>query len=136
MPKFRRGAPRPKGAGRRPGSKNLIPLAAKEAVHQALNEGMGAVAYLSKLKKSKIASDRQAFVHLVGKLIPRETVVDADVAVSGLAQPSVKVVLPFNGRCDPSLLGNSAHHETELEYARRIIAEHERAERAAGNDSE
>jgi hypothetical protein len=95
MAKFKRGAPRPECAGRKPGSKNRIPLAAKEAVHQALNDGAGAVAYLLKLKHSKVATDRQAFVHLVGKLIPREVVGDFSVTDDA---PRVIIYLPDNGR--------------------------------------
>lgn len=71
---------KPKTGGRKPGTPNRIPVAAKEAVIQALNDGAGAVAYLLKLKNSKIASDRQAFLHLVGKIITRT--IEADLSVS------------------------------------------------------
>lgn len=96
--RFKKGQPRPAGAGRKIGSKNKIPVAAKEAIHLALNDGKGAVHYLCKMKNSKISSDRAAFMHLVGKLVPREL----DVDVTDVGQPPVVVMLPDNGRGPPN----------------------------------
>lgn len=111
--KFKKGAPKPPDSGRKPGSKNRIQLAAKEAVHQALNDGAGAVAYLLKLKHSKVATDRQAFVHLVGKLIPREIAGGLDVNLP--APGRVMVVLPYNNR-------SPAPGETQAEFDARYKA--------------
>jgi hypothetical protein len=94
MPKFRKGEPRPPNAGRRIGSKNKIPLAAKEAIVQALNADGGAVAYLRRMKNSKVGSDRAAFMHLVGKLVPREI----DIDLPDERQVPVIVTMPYNGR--------------------------------------
>jgi hypothetical protein len=81
--------------GRRLGSKNKIPLAAKEAIVQALNAGRGgAVGYLVKMKNSKVGSDRAAFMHLVGKLVPREI----DIDLPDERQVPVIVTMPYNGR--------------------------------------
>lgn len=95
MPRFKRGDPRPPNAGRKIGSKNRIPVAAKEAIHRALNAGDGAVAYLTKMRDSRVGSDRAAFMHLVGKLVPREIEVDLP---PGDGQVPVTVFMPYNER--------------------------------------
>lgn len=53
-------------------------------------------------------------------------------------EPPVRVVVPFNHRCDPSLLGAAAHHESLAEWVVRVVADVEREQSAkasaAGED--
>jgi hypothetical protein len=93
--RFARGGPG--GPGRRRGSKNRIPVDARKAIHEALNAPPGAVSFLTKLRNSRVASDRAAFLHLVARTIPREVTIEGGLDL-GDGQPQVVVVLPDNGR--------------------------------------
>ena len=71
MPRFQKGKPRPAKSGRRPGSKNRITLAVREAVLEALNTGEGAVSFFLKLKNGS-AESKRTFAHICARLIPHE----------------------------------------------------------------
>ena len=65
-----------------------------------------------------MGKNRTAFyVHLFAKLIPKQ--IDGDLSVNVSEGPLVKVILPFNDRCDPALLGDTLHRETRAECAAR-----------------
>lgn len=72
MAKFKRGEPRPKKSGRKPGSTNKIPKAVRQAIMEALDHGEGGTAFFLKLKDSRSAEDRRCFAHLCGRLLPLE----------------------------------------------------------------
>jgi hypothetical protein len=112
------------GPGRRRGSKNRIPVDARKAIHEALNAPPGAVSFLTKLRNSRVASDRAAFLHLVGKTIPRSIEADLSVAAEG---PELVVVLPSNGR---GPLPNETTEQYRARYEREVEA------RRDGNDSD
>lgn len=99
------------------GSRNRVPAKVEAMVLAALEDGKGGVAHLVKLKTSKVASDRAAFISLVARLIPRT--IEGDLAVTTTGEPTVRVVLPWNGRADPSLMGASLVRETEFEFGER-----------------
>jgi hypothetical protein len=84
------------GGGRRPGARNKTTMAVKQATLEALNYGKGAVHHLVRMRDSKTASDRSAFLHLCGKLIPRDVVIEGNVDLNDGQVPVV--VLPANGR--------------------------------------
>lgn len=94
MVKFKKGQRRPSGSGRRPGSKNKVNVAIRQAIHEALNAAPGAVVYLTRLRDSKTASDRAAFLHLVGRTLPRDVEMSFEVS----EEPQVVVYIPDNQR--------------------------------------
>jgi hypothetical protein len=57
--------------------------------------------------------------------------IEADIDLNTPTGPSIRVTLPFNHRCDPALLGDSAHQETAVEFALRVIEETEHEQRRA-----
>lgn len=96
MARFRKGQRKPARSGRKPGSRNKVNRSVREAIVISLNAGRGgAVGYMKKLKDSKIAADRAAYCHLLGRLIPQQLEADLSVAAEG---PELVVVLPSNGR--------------------------------------
>lgn len=107
--------------GRPLGARNRVPVKVEEMVLAALEDGKGGVAHLVKLKTSKVASDRAAFISLVARLIPRQ--IEGDLTLTTTGEPTVKVILPWNGRADVSLMGASLVRETEAEYKARTKAE-------------
>lgn len=114
MAKFKRGQRKPARSGRKRGSRNRVTVAAKQAVIEALNAKPGAVAYLTKLRNSRVAADRVAFVGLVGKLLPRQIEIEGIDLNDG--KPQVVVYLPDNKR-------GPINGESKEEYEERIRRE-------------
>ena len=83
-------------SGRPLGAKNKLPLKTAEAINLALNFGTGAVAWLVKMRDSRVASDRAAFMQLVARTLPREVVGEFDVTEHRPA--TVIFSAPYNGR--------------------------------------
>ena len=66
---FVKGQPRPPGAGRKPGSRNLTSQKLKEIVFEALQQqDGGAIGYLRK----QAIQEPRAFMALIGKLLPTQ----------------------------------------------------------------
>ena len=66
---FVKGQPRPPGAGRKPGSRNLTSQKLKEIVFKALEQQEGgAIGYL----KAQAVQEPRAFMALIGKLLPTQ----------------------------------------------------------------
>jgi hypothetical protein len=98
MAKFKKGQSKPPRSGRRKGTRNKTTVSVRRAVDLALNEPPGAVLYLKRMRDSKTASDRQAFLRLVERRLPR--VVEVEGVDLNDRQPPVLVVMPDNGRYD------------------------------------
>ena len=64
---FKKGEPRPKGAGRRPGSPNLVTRDLRQMVLGAL-DGAGGMQYL----QQQASENPQAFLGLVGRCLPKD----------------------------------------------------------------
>jgi hypothetical protein len=106
------------GPGRPPGSRNKVtPL--RQAFASAFDK-LGGEAMLLKVAR-RYPRD---FLALAVRLEPR--LFSGDIDVSGPTEPAVRVVLPWNGRCDSALLAGVAHQETETECVLRIVEEVER----------
>jgi len=66
---FVKGQPRPPGAGRKPGSRNLTSQKLRELVFKALEQQEGgAIGYL----KTQAVQEPRAFMALIGKLLPTQ----------------------------------------------------------------
>jgi len=66
---FVKGQPRPPGAGRKPGSRNLTSQKLRELVFKALEQQEGgAIGYL----KMQAVQEPRAFLSLLGKLLPTQ----------------------------------------------------------------
>jgi hypothetical protein len=128
MAKFRKGQRRPPNSGRRKGSKNLIPVEVKRAIHLALNEPPGAIAVLKRMRDSRTASDRSAFLHLVGKTVPREVTLEGNVDLND-GQVPVIITLPYNNR-------GPAPGETVEQFRARCERYDEQVRREAERDSD
>jgi hypothetical protein len=76
MGKFKKGEPRPKGAGRKPGSPNKTPIQLKEAVLRAL-DAVGGDKYLIKLARK----NPYLFVQLLGRILPLQASISGQVLV-------------------------------------------------------
>lgn len=115
------------GPGRPPGTPNRTPL---RETFQSVFGRLGGEAMLLRIAKKH----PRDFLALLVKLEPRLLHADVDAEVHERA--SVRVVIPFNFRCDPALLGDTAHHETEAEATLRILerVEFEQERSLSGED--
>lgn len=114
--KFKKGTPKPPASGRKPGTRNKLSTDTKQIIMEVAEELGGIPAMLAWAKKNRTAF----YVHLFAKLIPKQ--IDGEIGVTMAEGPTVRVVLPWNGRCDPALLGDQLHVETAAEFKARTKA--------------
>ena len=70
--RFKKGDPRPEGAGRKPGQPNRITRDIKEALLRTL-DALGNEAFFIKMGQSRDGNNQRAIATLLGKLLPTQT---------------------------------------------------------------
>jgi len=94
--------PRRAGPGRPKGLRNVVTRTMKSLTLGAL-DAVGGQRHLERMATSKVASDRAAFMALLGRLVPLEVAGQIDAALSvriiKLTHPDFQRVVPSQGTC-------------------------------------